>query len=164
MTDIHPDHLDETGIANVRKDATLLVGPPAVDAQKKMDVVVTAGPTKDFGLFSVETVPAYNLVRGPAAGQLYHTKGRGVGYVLTFGETRIYVSGDTECTPEMRALAHIDVAFVCMNLPYTMTPPEATACLDAFKPRVVFPYHYRNSNLDDLRPAPPVEVRRRTWY
>jgi L-ascorbate metabolism protein UlaG (beta-lactamase superfamily) len=129
-----------------------------------MDVVLANGQSKDFGLFSVEAVPAYNLVRGPAAGQLYHTKGRGNGYVLTFGDTRVYDSGDTECTAEMRALPRIDVAFVCMNLPYTMTPAEATECIDAFKPKVVFPFHYRGSNLDDLRPAPPVEVRRRSWY
>jgi L-ascorbate metabolism protein UlaG (beta-lactamase superfamily) len=164
VTDIHADHLDAAAIASVRKDGTVLVGPPAVDAQKKMDVVLANGQTKDFGLFSVEAVPAYNLIRGPAAGQLYHTKGRGNGYVLTFGETRIYISGDTECTSEMHSLSHIDVAFVCMNLPYTMTPAEATECVNAFKPKVVFPYHYRGSNLDELRPASPVEVRRRTWY
>ena len=164
VTDIHPDHLDEAGIARISKEGTVLVGPPAVNAQKKVDVVLANGQSKDFGLFSVEAVAAYNLVRGPAAGQLYHTKGRGNGYVLTFGETRIYDSGDTECTSEMRALSHIDVAFVCMNLPYTMTPAEATECVNAFKPKVVFPFHYRGSNLDELRPSPPVEVRRRDWY
>ncbi|MGA2449199.1 MAG: MBL fold metallo-hydrolase [Polyangiaceae bacterium] len=164
VTDVHPDHLDEAGIARVSKEGTVFVGPPAVGALRKLDVVLANGQSKDFGVFSVEAVAAYNLVRGPAPGQLYHTKGRGNGYVLTFGETRIYDSGDTECTSEMRALSHIDVAFVCMNLPYTMTPAEATECANAFKPKVLFPFHYRDSNLDELRPDPPVEVRRRAWY
>jgi L-ascorbate metabolism protein UlaG (beta-lactamase superfamily) len=84
-----------------------------------------------------------NLQRGPAAGQLFHPKGRGNGYVLTLGGQRIYLSGDTECTPEMRALKNIDAVFISMNLPYTMPPSEAAECAKAFKPRIVYPYHYR---------------------
>ncbi len=107
----------------------------------------------------------YNLVRGPSAGKLYHDKGRGNGYVFTFGETRVYVSGDTECTPEMKALKKIDVAFVCMNLPYTMPPAEAATCIDAFKPKVVIPFHYKGSNLGELEAVHGgSEVRKRDWY
>jgi L-ascorbate metabolism protein UlaG (beta-lactamase superfamily) len=88
--------------------------------------------------------------------------------VLTFGDQRVYLSGDTECTPEMKTLKNIDVAFVCMNLPYTMPPAEAAECIKAFQPKVVFPYHYRGSNLDELKSALAgqnrIDVRIRNWY
>lgn len=164
ITDIHSDHLSDAGIGRVKKEGTILVGPAAVDAKTKMSVVLKNGESKDFTLFSAEAIPMYNLTRGPSAGQLFHDKGRGDGYVLTFGQTRIYISGDTECTPEMKALSNIDVAFVCMNLPYTMPPKEATDCVNAFKPKVVFPYHHRGSNLDEFKPSSPTEVRVRSWY
>ena len=124
----------------------------------------------------------YNLVRGPEAGKLFHDKGRGNGYVVTFGDKRVYLSGDTECTPEMKALTEIDVAFVCMNLPYTMTPEEAAGCVAAFDPKVVYPYHYGESDLTKFssalaaeqgkdakaegQVAHPVasEIRLRDWY
>ena len=113
-------------------------------------------------------VPMYNLKRGPQQGKLFHDKGRGNGYVLTFGDARVYVSGDTECAPEMKALKDIDVAFVCMNLPYTMPPAEAAECISAFKPKNVYPYHYRGSNLDELKsalaPEKDIDVRVRNWY
>lgn len=95
----------------------------------------------------------YNLVRGPAPGKLYHDKGRGNGYVMTYGGKRFYFSGDTEVTPEMRALKNIDVAFLCMNLPYTMPPEEAAEGLKAFRPKIVVPYHYRGSDLTILQKA-----------
>ena len=85
----------------------------------------------------------YNLTRGPAAGQFFHDKGRGNGIILTLGGKRVYFAGDTECVPEIKALKNIDVAFMPMNLPYTMTPEEAADCVKAFKPKIVYPYHYR---------------------
>jgi len=109
----------------------------------------------------------YNLVRGPSEGQLFHDKGRGNGYVLTLGGKRIYIAGDTECTPEMRALQDIDVGFVPMNLPYTMTPEEAAECVRAFSPDVVYPYHFRGQDVNVFANAlrdTPVEVRVRSWY
>ena len=109
----------------------------------------------------------YNLARGPAPGKVYHEKGRGNGYVLTFGGKRFYIAGDTENIPEMRALRAIDVAFVPMNLPYTMTPQEAAEAVRAFRPRVVYPYHYRGSDLQIFEKAlagSGVEVRLRNWY
>jgi L-ascorbate metabolism protein UlaG (beta-lactamase superfamily) len=168
VTDIHPDHMDPAGLAKVKKDGTVVVAPPAVNEKMPAQVVMKNGDTHDFTSFKAEAVPMYNLTRGPSAGQLFHDKGRGNGYVLTFGATRVYVSGDTECTPEMKALKNIEVAFVCMNLPYTMPPAEAAACVNAFKPKVVFPFHYKGSNLDEfsaaVKPESGIEVRKREWY
>lgn len=150
VTDIHADHFDAPAIAKVSKAGTKVVGP-AVVAEKLSGVTVIANGGKlDLGEISVEAVPMYNLRRGPSEGKLFHDKGRGNGYVLGFGGKRVYFSGDTECTPEMRALRSIDVAFVCMNLPYTMPPSEAAECVKAFSPKVLVPYHYRGQNLDEL--------------
>src|SRR5439155_17729204 len=106
----------------------------------------------------------YNLKRGPSEGKLYHDKGRGNGYVVTYGGKRFYISGDTEGVPEMKALKNIDVAFVCMNLPYTMPPEEAAEAVRAFKPKVVYPYHYRGSDVKAFEsarrePTRPFETR-----
>ena len=109
----------------------------------------------------------YNLQRGPQPGQLYHTKGRGNGYILSFGNERFYLSGDTACIPEMKQLRDIDVAFVCMNLPYTLTPEEAAGCVNVFKPKVVYPYHYGESDLSAFQKAittPGIQVRILDWY
>ena len=167
VTDIHPDHYDEAGLAAVRKPGSQVVAPKVVADKVPGAIVLANGDKKDLGFMSVEAVPMYNLVRGPEAGKLYHDKGRGNGYVIEVGGKRFYLSGDTECIPEMKALRHIDVAFVCMNLPYTMTPTEAGQCVAAFKPKVLYPYHDRDSNLDELDKAlagSGVEVRRRSWY
>ena len=168
VTDIHGDHMDPKGLAKVKKDDTVVVAPPAVNEKMPAGVVMKNGDTHDFTLFKAEAVPMYNLVRGPAPDKRFHDKGRGNGYVFTIGKTRVYVSGDTECTPEMKALKSIDIAFVCMNLPYTMPPAEAATCVNAFKPKVLFPFHYKGSNLDELstavKPESKVEVRKRDWY
>jgi L-ascorbate metabolism protein UlaG (beta-lactamase superfamily) len=89
----------------------------------------------------IEAVPAYNLVHKRENGQPFHPKGQGNGYVLTFGNTRLYIAGDTENTPEMKALKHIDIAFLPMNLPYTMTPEMVADGAKAFRPRILYPYH-----------------------
>ncbi len=166
ITDVHPDHLDESAIDRIRKDGTLVVGPPAVSEKTHVDVVMQNGDTHDVAGLTAEAIPMYNLVRGPGPGKLYHDKGRGNGYVLGFAGTRVYLSGDTECTPEMRALQRIDVALVCMNLPYTMPPSEARQCVEAFHPKVLFPYHYRGSDLNELQglTGQGIEVRNRNWY
>jgi L-ascorbate metabolism protein UlaG (beta-lactamase superfamily) len=167
ITDIHPDHLDAAAIDKLKKDGTILVGPPAVNEKRPMSVVLKNGESHDFGAFKVDAIPMYNLTRGPEAGKLFHDKGRGDGYVITFGDKRVYLSGDTECTPEMKALTKIDVAFVCMNLPYTMPPSEAAECVKAFKPKVVFPYHFRGQDPNAfaaLVKAEGVETRVRSWY
>jgi Beta-lactamase superfamily domain len=105
--------------------------------------------------------------RGPTPGTFFHDKGRGNGYILTYGGTRFYIAGDTEGIPEMRALKNIDVAFVPMNLPYTMTPEEAADAVRAFHPRVVYPYHYRGSDTEAFKKAldgTGIDVRLRNWY
>jgi L-ascorbate metabolism protein UlaG (beta-lactamase superfamily) len=168
ITDIHQDHFDREGIAAVRKENTLFVAPEAV---KKDFPAATAlkngGKTEHLGV-TIRAVPMYNLKRGPEAGKLFHDKGRGNGYLLGFGDKTFYISGDTECTPEMKALKNIDVAFVCMNLPFTMPVEEAVECVKAFKPKVVIPFHYRGSDTASFKAAlsatPEVEVRLRDFY
>jgi L-ascorbate metabolism protein UlaG (beta-lactamase superfamily) len=150
VTDIHGDHFDAPAIAKVSKPGTMVVGPKVVAEKLAGVTVLDNGAKLDVGEISLEGVPMYNLRRGPSEGKLFHDKGRGNGYVLAFGGKRVYFSGDTECTPEMRALRSIDVAFVCMNLPYTMPPSEAAECVKAFAPKVLVPYHYRGQNLDEL--------------
>jgi L-ascorbate metabolism protein UlaG (beta-lactamase superfamily) len=165
------DHLDPAGIELIRQDSTIFVAPPAV-AEKlapavKSITVLENGDKKTLGVVGIEAIPMYNLVRGATKTERYHDKGRGDGYVLTVGETRAYLSGDTECPPEMKALKNIDVAFVCMNLPYTMPPAEAAVCVNAFRPKVVYPYHYRGSDPVEFQKAitgKDVEVRIRDWY
>jgi L-ascorbate metabolism protein UlaG (beta-lactamase superfamily) len=127
VTDIHSDHLDPATIAKVKKASTKIVAPSAAAAKLENPIVMANGETKTVDGLSIMAVPMYNLTRGPAAGQLYHDKGRGNGYIVTLGGKRIYIAGDTEGVPEMRALKNIDVAFIPMNLPYTMTPAAADA-------------------------------------
>jgi len=168
VTDIHGDHLDPATVAKLRKPDSVIVAPSAAAGKLEGAVVIANGEKKTVAGISLEAVPMYNLQRGPAAGQLYHDKGRGNGYILTLGGKRIYVAGDTECTPEMKALSNIDVAFLPMNLPYTMTPAEAADCVKAFKPKIVYPYHYRGQKPEEfaaaLKGTPGVDVRLRDWY
>ena len=168
VTDVHGDHQDRDKIDLLKKAGTIVVAPRAVASTITEAQVINNGEKKTIAGVEIEAVPMYNLQRGPAAGQLYHDKGRGNGYILTLGGKRLYIAGDTECIPEMKALRNIDVAFVCMNLPYTMTPGEAAGCVNAFKPKIVYPYHYGQSNLQEFTSAvqgtPGVEVRLRKWY
>jgi len=125
------------------------------------------GETTKWDQWTIEAIPMYNLVRGPEPGKLFHDKGRGNGYLLTYGGKRFYFSGDTENIPEMRALKNIDVAFVCFNLPYTMTPEEAADGVLAFHPKVVIPYHFRNSDVSIFQKkleGSGIEVRVLDWY
>ena len=122
--------------------------------------VLANGQTKTINGVTIEAVPMYNLQRGPGPGQLFHTKGRGNGYVVTLGGKRLYFAGDTECIPEMRA-------FIPMNLPYTMPPSEAADCVKSFKPKIVYPYHYMGADLNafaDALKGSGVDVRIRNWY
>ena len=167
VTDIHGDHMDPAQIAKVSKADAVIVAPAAVQKTVRQARILNNGEQTDVLGVKIEAVPMYNLKRGPRAGELYHTKGRGNGYVLTLGDQRIYISGDTACIPEMRQLADIDIAFVCMNLPYTMTPEEAARCVNAFKPKVVYPYHYQGSDLNAFKEvvtSAGVAVRILDWY
>ncbi len=167
ITDIHGDHMDPKAIEKVRKAGTTIIAPKAV-VEKGVDAtVLNNGETKKWGKWTIEAIPMYNLTRGPAAGKLFHDKGRGNGYILTFGGKRFYIAGDTEGIPEMRALRNIDVAFIPMNLPYTMTPEEAAEAVRAFSPKVVYPYHYQKSDVNAFQSAlanTKIEVRLVDWY
>ena len=167
LTDIHGDHMDPALIAAESKAGTEIIAPPAVVKTVTTASPISNGEKKTWGAWTIEAIPMYNLTRGPEAGKLYLDKGRGNGYILTYGGTRIYLSGDTENIPEMRALKNIDVAFVCMNLPYTMTPEEAAEAVKAFHPKVVIPYHYGKSDLSAFEKGVAgtgIEVRILDWY
>jgi L-ascorbate metabolism protein UlaG (beta-lactamase superfamily) len=172
VTDIHGDHLNPDLIAKVRKSGAPVVMPAAVQSQAGDKIpapieVMANGQTRTIAGISIEAVPMYNMQRGPSAGQLFHTKGRGNGYIVTLGGKRVYFAGDTECTPEVKALRNIDVAFIPMNLPYTMPPSEAADCVRAFKPKVAIPYHFQGQKPEEFQDAlkgSGVEVRILNWY
>ena len=164
ITDIHGDHMAPNIVDKLRKPATVILAPPAVAEKVTGCTVISNGESKTVGAFEVEAIPMYNLT---PERQQYHPKGRGNGYVLTYGGKRIYFSGDTEGIPEMKALRNIDVAFVCMNLPFTMTPQQAAEAVRAFHPAVVYPYHYRGQDVNLFAKAlagTGIDVRLRDWY
>lgn len=175
ITDIHGDHMNKETLSALDLSKTTLVAPQAVIDQlgevsfKKTKSLANGAATKWKGI-RIEGVPMYNL---PETDDSRHPKGRGNGYVLTIGGKRIYISGDTEDITEMRQLQNIDVAFVCMNLPYTMTVEQAADAVLEFKPEVVYPFHYRGSGgLADVNKFESLvkagndglEVRLRNWY
>ncbi|MDE2312065.1 MAG: MBL fold metallo-hydrolase [Patescibacteria group bacterium] len=145
LTDVHPDHFDIQTLRALIKAQTTVVLPPAVAQQlpadlKTKNAVLANDETKTLSGFQIAAVPMYNVPQTPSS---FHPKGRGNGYVIEKDSQRVYISGDTSGTPEMRALKNIDIAFVCMNLPYTMDVQEAATAVLAFKPKQVIPYHYR---------------------
>ena len=151
ITDIHGDHLDTTTLRAINTNDAILVVPqavadklPATTNKQKLVILKNGDKTSQAGI-SIAAIPMYNLPETPDA---FHTKGRGNGYILTMGGKNIYISGDTEDIPEMRALKNIDIAFVCMNLPYTMDVNQAAQAVLAFKPKIVYPYHYRGQDVN----------------
>jgi L-ascorbate metabolism protein UlaG (beta-lactamase superfamily) len=167
ITDIHGDHMDPDSIKQISKPETEILAAPAVLQTVTSAKPIANGETKTWQGWTIEAIPAYNLKRGPSAGKFFHDKGRGNGYVLNYGGKRFYFSGDTEGVPEMRAVKNIDVAFVCMNLPYTMPPDEAADAVKAFHPKVVIPYHYHGSDLAEFQrglEGTGIEVRLLEWY
>jgi L-ascorbate metabolism protein UlaG (beta-lactamase superfamily) len=166
ITDIHGDHMAPAVVDKIKKASTVIVAPKAVAEKFPGAVVMANGDKKTVGEFEVEAIPMYNL-KPAADGTVYHTKGRGNGYIVTFGGKHFYFAGDTEGTPEMRALKNIDVAFIPMNLPYTMTPQDAADAVRAFHPAVVYPYHYRGQDTTIFAKAlagTGIDVRLRDWY
>jgi L-ascorbate metabolism protein UlaG (beta-lactamase superfamily) len=175
ITDIHGDHCDTKTLAGLNTGKAIFVVPQAVadklgETAKAKVVVLPNGERTDLSGIAVTAVPMYNLPETPDS---RHPKGRGNGYVVNLGGKNVYLSGDTEDIPEMRALQGIDVAFVCMNLPYTMDVDQASAAVLAFKPKIVYPYHYRGQNgLGDVESfkqkvaagSKAIDVRLRNWY
>lgn len=150
ITDIHGDHLDVDTLQAIVQSNTTIVAPTAVVEQlpaslRDRTTALANGEQKTMMGINIEAIPMYNTTEERSS---YHTKGRGNGYVVTLGGRRVYISGDTEDIPEMRALQDIDVAFICFNLPYTMTEEQAASAVREFQPDIVYPYHYRGSDPD----------------
>ena len=175
ITDIHGDHLNEKTLDAIETEGVPIIAPRAVadqisDTYKKQIMILdNQAETEVFGM-SIEAVPMYNLPESPDA---KHTKGRGNGYIMKAGDKIVYISGDTADIPEMRALKNIDVAFVCMNLPYTMDINQAASAVLEFRPKIVYPYHYRgNPDMSDTEAFKKlvnekddtIDVRLRNWY
>jgi L-ascorbate metabolism protein UlaG (beta-lactamase superfamily) len=167
ITDIHPDHMDGADISALSDDHTEVVAPSAVQATVKTARVLSNGECLQWHNWRITAVPMYNNHHLMPNGIPFHPKGRGNGYVLSYGGKNFYFAGDTEGTPEMGALRDIDVAFVPMNLPYTMSPEEAADAVKAFMPKVVIPYHYRGQDpqrFADALSGTGIEVRLLDWY
>ncbi|MFH2058289.1 MAG: MBL fold metallo-hydrolase [Pseudomonadota bacterium] len=168
VTDIHKDHLNKDVVDSIKQTNTLIISSKDGVAGLEDGKILNNGETLIHEDIQIEAIPAYNLT---PERQKFHPKGRGNGYVITLSGKRIYISGDTEDIPEMRQLKNIDYAFVCMNLPYTMTKEQSASAVMAFKPKIVFPYHYRGKNsLSDLDKFkrlvtnPHIQVKLLTWY
>jgi len=163
ITHEHQDHLDTSAIGLIRSGDTRIVLTEKGAEKVPGGLVMKNGDVQTVLGVKIEAMPAYNLVHKRENGQPFHPKGQGNGYVLTFGNTNIYIAGDTENTPEMKALKHIDVAFLPMNLPYTMTPEMVADAAKAFRPRVLYPYHTGATDVarlsDLLRDDKDIEVR-----
>lgn len=148
LTDIHGDHMDAETLKALELGDTKIITPQAVKDKLPEDmqanlVVMNNGDTQEMMGFTIKAIPMYNI---PETKDAMHTKGRGNGYVLEKDGKRLYISGDTEDTPEMRNLKNIDVAIISMNLPYTMPVDKAAEGVLAFKPKKVIPYHYRGKD------------------
>lgn len=137
----HYDHLDLKAVEHIRTAATKIVGNPDVANQVRGTIVMKNGDTQTVDGLKIEAVPAYNIKHMMAPGKPFHPKGVGNGYVVTIGDKRIYLAGDTENIPEMKELKNIDIAFLPMNLPYTMTPEMVADAAGMFHPKVLYPYH-----------------------
>ena len=179
ITDIHGDHHNQETLNALNLGNSTLVVPQAVkdklpkNYNDKVNAIITIGNGADMKVsgINIEALPMYNL---PPDENARHTKGRGNGYVLTIADKRIYISGDTEDIPEMRSLKNIDIAFVCMNMPYTMDVEQASSAVLEFQPKVVYPYHYRGgggkfSNVEKFKELVnkgkgSIEVRLKNWY
>ena len=169
VSHIHPDHFSTAHIDTVRGAGCIIIVPQAVynsltTAQRTNAIVLANGASTNVMGLTVSAVPAYNS---------NHPLGSGNGYVLNIGGKRIYASGDTGNQPEIRALSDVDVAFLCINIPYTMTAGAATNCIRAMRPKIVYPYHYRDDTNATTNAATfkqwlgtdlGIEVRLRKWY
>ncbi len=146
----HGDHLDSQALAAIRTPATLLVLNPSGAAQVPGSIAMRNGDKETAGGLPIEAVPAYNILHKREDGNLFHPKGIGNGYILTFGDKHLYLAGDTENIPEMINLHDIDIAFLPMNLPYTMTPEMVADAARMFMPRILYPYHFGNTDPNKL--------------
>ena len=163
MTHEHHDHLDPAALEAVRTENTKLVLTAICAESVDGGIVMNNGDIQTIDGLKIEAVPAYNLVHMRSEGVPFHPKGAGNGYIITFGDKRVYVAGDTENIPEMKGLNNIDCAFLPMNLPYTMTPEMAADAARTFKPRILYPYHFGSTDTSEfvslMKGTPEIEVR-----
>ncbi len=150
VTHDHFDHMDPKALAAIRKAGTEVVAAESCAGKIKGAVILGNWETTTALGFTIEAVAAYNIVNRRPDGAPFHPKGAGNGYIVTVGDKRIYIAGDTENTPEMKALKNIDVAFLPMNLPYTMSPEMVADAAKAFRPAVLYPYHYGQTDTSGL--------------
>lgn len=171
ITDIHGDHLNPETLAALDTENTTFVVPQAVEDQMEVTgaetIIVGNGESVEVMGIPVSAMPMYNLPEDDPESR--HPKGRGNGYIIDFGGKTVYISGDTEGIPEMRALEGIDIAFVCMNLPYTMDINQAADTVTEFQPAVVYPYHHRGQDIQEFKnlvdaAGVGIEVKLRDWY
>jgi L-ascorbate metabolism protein UlaG (beta-lactamase superfamily) len=163
ITHEHQDHLDPAALRIIRRKNTVVVLTEKCAEKVSGGTIMRNGDVQSVMGIRTEAIPAYNIAGKRENGRSFHPKGEGNGYVLSFGDKRVYIAGDTENTPEMKALKNIDIAFLPMNLPYTMTPEMVADAAKAFKPRVLYPYHYGETDtariVELLKESPEVEVR-----
>lgn len=150
ITHGHGDHLDQEAVAAIRRTNTRIVVAPACEGRVAGASLLKNGEIETWAGVEIEAVPAYNLVHMRSEGQPFHPRGEGNGYVLSFGDTRVYIAGDTENVPEMSSLKDVDIAFLPMNLPYTMTPEMVAEAARSFRPGVLYPYHYGETDPDEV--------------
>ena len=163
ITHEHGDHLDPEVLEKIKKKDTQIIVAACCADRVEGAIVMKNGDSKTIGGLKIEAVPAYNIVHKRDNGDPFHPKGSGNGYVVTFGNKQVYIAGDTENTPEMKALKNIDIAFLPMNLPYTMTPEMVADAAKAFKPKILYPYHYGQTDpqklVDLLKDDKSIEIR-----
>ncbi len=150
LTHHHGDHCDNEALKHIIKESTVIYTNRSCYEKVNRGEILNNGDETKYGDIAITAVPAYNVVHKRDNGELFHPKGEGNGYVLQFGDTRVYVAGDTENIPEMKSLKNIDIAFLPMNLPYTMTPEMVADAVNIFHPKILYPYHYGDTNTDIL--------------
>ena len=150
ITHEHGDHFDLKAIEIMRTDKTSLVLTENCAKDISGGIVLKNGDVQAVQGLKIEAVPAYNIIHKSGNGEPFHPQGIGNGYIIAFGNKRVYVAGDTENIPEMKELGEIDIAFLPMNLPYTMTPEMVADAARMIKPQILYPYHYGNTDTSKL--------------
>jgi len=163
ITHEHRDHLDPEALAHIRTEATDVICTECCEEHVEGGTVMRNGDVTVVQGLRIEAIPAYNVIHKRESGDPFHPCGDGNGYVVTFGDLRVLIAGDTENTPELKTLSDIDVAFLPMNLPYTMTPEMVADAAIAIRPRILYPYHFGSTDtsvlVDLLKDHPEIEVR-----
>jgi len=150
ITHEHGDHLDADAISKIKKKSTEIILTEKCHEQYCSGKILKNGETGEFAGIIIEAVPAYNIKHKRSEGNPFHPKGIGNGYVLHFGGKKVYVAGDTENIPEMADLKNIDIAFLPMNMPYTMTPEMVADAAKIIRPTILYPYHFGNTDTQKL--------------